>query len=469
MVAVLGPWTDGPGPLHERLAAALRAAIDRGDLPPGATLPTERALAGAVAVSRATVGAAYAELKRAGRLRARQGSGTWVARSPAGGEPSRVAPLFRGADGAVDLSLASPLAGPEVGEALAAVAGRSEHVTAGFGYWPTGLPALRDAVAELLDGDDLPTAADQLVVTVGAQQALHLLAAAVVRPGDAVVVEDATYAGAIDAFRAAGARLLPVPVGPEGADVDALEALLARTPVALVYLVPTHHNPTGAVLAAEARRRVVALARRHDVLVVDDRVPAALSFDPAAPPPPALATFDRGAPVVTVGSLSKVFWGGLRTGWLRGPAAVVDAVVDRKLAADLGAPVVDQHVAAALVPRYREVAARRSAELAAGHTHLVDALARELPEWEPAPARGGLSVWVRIPGADALALAAAAERHGVRVVPGPRTSVHGTYADHVRLTVVLPPAVLDEAVARLAAAWQELRAGSSSARRSLVV
>jgi DNA-binding transcriptional MocR family regulator len=468
VVAVLGPWTEAGGPLHERLAVALGAAIDRGDLPAGVTLPTERALARAVSVSRATVGAAYAELKRSGRLRARQGSGTWVAPGPATGEPSRVAPLFRGDDGAIDLSLASPLAGPEVADALAAVAARPADALAGFGYAPTGLPPLRSRLAELLTGEGVSSGPDDVVVTVGAQQAIQLLAAALVRPGDAVVVEEATYAGAIDAFRSVGARLLPVPVGPDGADVDALEALLDRAPVALVYLVPTHHNPTGAVLAAEARQRVVALARRHDVVVVDDRVPAALGYDPDAPPPPPLAAFDRRAPVVTVGSLSKVCWGGLRTGWLRGPAPVVDAVVARKLAADLGGPVIDQHVAATLVPRYPELARRRRAELAAGHAHLVAALARELPDWEPAPARGGLSVWVRLPGADAVAVAAVAERHGVRIVPGPRTTVHGSHTDHVRLTVVLPPPVLDEAVRRLGAAWAELT-GSSPARRSVVV
>src|SRR6056297_421951 len=177
VVAVLGAWADGPGPLHERLAASLRAGIDRGDLAPGTTLPTERALAEAVAVSRATVGAAYAELKRTGRLRARQGSGTWVAPIAVGAEPSRVGPLLRGPDGAIDLSLAAPLAGPEVATALADVATRPAAALAGFGYLPTGVPALREAVTGLLDAEGPTTDPSQVLLTAGAQQALHLLAA----------------------------------------------------------------------------------------------------------------------------------------------------------------------------------------------------------------------------------------------------------------------------------------------------
>ncbi|HSL59724.1 MAG TPA: aminotransferase class I/II-fold pyridoxal phosphate-dependent enzyme, partial [Acidimicrobiales bacterium] len=192
-------------------------------------------------------------------------------------------------------------------------------------------------------------------------------------------------------------------------------------------------------------------------------------FDPTDPPPPPIATFDRHAPVVTVGSLSKVFWGGLRTGWLRAPAALVEALVERRLAVDLGSPVIDQHVALALIPSYAEVAAGRARQLAAGHAHLTTSLARALPEWETAPARGGLSAWIRVPGVDAAALAAVAARHGVTIIPGSRTAVHGTYTDHVRLTVVLPTDVMDAAVDRLVAAWDELRSGPTTAHRSLVV
>jgi DNA-binding transcriptional MocR family regulator len=281
---------------------------------------------------------------------------------------------------------------------------------------------------------------------------LTLVTEELVRPGDVVVVEDVTYVGALDAARRVGARLVAVPTGADGVDVGALEAAIERHHPALVYLGPTHHSPTGSVLPDAARARIVAAAARARAHVVDDRTLADLAFD-ATPRPRPLGTFDLGAPVVTIGSLSKSVWAGLRVGWVRADPALVARLVQRRMVHDLGGDLVGQRVALGLLDDVPRLAGRRAATLAVRHRHLAAALAARLPEWEVAPARGGMSAWVRLPAGRATAFARTAATNGVHVVPGPMLSPHGGHDDHLRLSLTQSEAVLDAAVERLAAAW----------------
>lgn len=449
-------WDAGPGPLHRRLADALESAILRGELAAGAGLPTERELARRASVSRATAAEAYRRLKAAGRIDSRQGRGTWVVGvpAPAGRAPAAaMGPVLDAAPDVVDLALAAVEVDAFVQAALehAIDAARVDlsrpgSVLSGPGYAPGGLDALRAG---------LGGRPEEVLVTAGAQHALALVVEELVRPGEVVVVEEVTYVGALDAARRVGARLVAVPTGPGGVDVDALVDAIERHRPAAVYLNPTHHSPIGSILDDAGRARIVEACLRTATTVIDDRTLADLGADDGPRPRP-LRTFDIAAPVVTVGSLSKVVWAGLRVGWVRADPALVVRLLRRRTVDDLGGDLLAHLVALHLLDRLPELARHRADQLAARHRHLVAALQRDLPTWEVAPSRGGIAAWVRLPTANADAVADRAAAHGVHVVAGPLLSPHGGMADHLRLVVTPPEAVLDDGVRRLAAAWGEL-------------
>jgi DNA-binding transcriptional MocR family regulator len=321
-------WATGEGPLYRQLAVALARAIERGDLKPGTTLPPERALADSLAVSRTTLGAALDELKRARWLDSRRGSGTWVS-GARGAEPeSRPLALARGGamrpftdvpKAPIDLTLDAPPALPMVHEALTGLARLSlEELTPAHGYVPAGMPELRRAIARRLTEEGVPTDEHQVLVTTGAQQALSLLAAYYLRPGDAVAVEDPGFPNAFDVFRAAGAELLPVSVDEQGLNLDVLEELCAARPPRFVYVTPTHQSPTGVVMGAGRRRRLARIAERFRVPVLEDTALADVPLGDEPPPPPVAHYLPEG-PILLVGSVSKLFWGGLRVGWYERP------------------------------------------------------------------------------------------------------------------------------------------------------
>jgi DNA-binding transcriptional MocR family regulator len=299
----------------------------------------------------------------------------------------------------------------------------------------------------------IPTAPDQVLITAGAQQAIDMLLRCEAAPGHAVVTEDPTYPGTIDAIHRVGAR----PVGVAPGDIGRLaDAVTVHRP-ALAYLIPTHQNPTGFVLPAAERHEVVALARRnHDVTFIDDMTMAELSHAPGGPgagPPPLAALAPRLPNVVTVGSFSKTYWGGLRLGWVRAPEGIVARLAAAKAAADLGSPAFGQGVVAALVrSSHEEIIAWRSAWARQRYAALSAALAASRPDWAWTPPAGGLSVWARLPDdADSGGFAQAALRRGVAVVPGRLLSVSGERSPWIRLAFTLSPDELTTAVKALAA------------------
>jgi DNA-binding transcriptional MocR family regulator len=196
--------------------------------------------------------------------------------------------------------------------------------------------------------------------------------------GDAVVIEDPTYIGAIDAFTLVRAQWRSLPVGTSGVDLETLQRLVSEAPPALVYLVPTFQNPTGTVLSESARREVAHLAEKSGTTVLEDESLVDLSF--GTEPPPPIAAFGPQAPVLTVGSLSKLFWGGLRVGWVRGPRRLVAQLTRLKVTADLSGSAVSQALAARLLPHRDDVARRRRLESSARLEHLSTLLQERLPE-----------------------------------------------------------------------------------------
>ncbi len=466
IATALGRWSSGDGPLYRLLAVAIRSAIDRGELPAGVRLPAERALARSLAVSRTTVVAAYDELRREGWLHSRQGSGTWIRPSPsgsrlrmaAGGRPSRsqssLRTLIEGPGDTIEFVVASLPGTDCLDRAILKLAMEGVLEAArDHGYLTLGHPFLREAIARHVTGWGLPTAATQLLVTSGAAQAIALLAALLVRPGTVVAVEDPTYVAAIDAFAGAGARLVGLPVGTQGLRVEALRRIALAEGIGLAYLVPTFHNPTGTLLPDPRRRELAAVVEELQVPIIEDTTLHDLALEQDPPPP--LAAYAPDAPILTVGSLSKLFWGGLRIGWIRAPESTIAQLARLKLLADLGSSIPSQLIGAHLLERAAEVRAARR-ELLRERAQLLGALlAEHVPSWTFTWPTGGTCLWARLPNGDAGELARVAAKYDVTIVSGATASVSGGFFDHVRLPYVNEPEVLEEGVRRLARAWEE--------------
>lgn len=460
------------GPLYLRISDGLKRLVDRGDVTLGAVLPAERSLARSLAVSRSTVVAAYERLKRDGWLDSRRGSGTWVRRpdpTPERVDAVATGRLFLASEGrsgrtvggavvlppdTIDLSVAALPATRAVRRAIEEPHGPELDALLGHhGYLPHGLPELRSRVATHLARRGLVTDADRVVITTGAHQAISLIARQTVQAGDSVIVESPTFPGALDVLRRFGARAIPLPVDERGARTELLEDLVLRTGARLLYLAPDFHNPTGAILPLARREEVARIAQRTGVIVIEDQSMAELDLDDEGLPP-SIGSLAPDGTVLTVGSTAKLFWAGLRIGWIAAPADWVVRTLATKTVADLGSPLLDQLLAVRLLEQVDEIRAERVAELRPRRDALVRALATRLPDWEVTVPPGGLSLWVHLPSGNAEEFAELALEHGVAVVPGPALSVDDGNRRALRLAYVEDVQRLTTAVDRLAGAWE---------------
>ncbi|HEY6794853.1 MAG TPA: PLP-dependent aminotransferase family protein, partial [Kineosporiaceae bacterium] len=429
LIWLLGGWRDRAGPLWRRLGDAIVALVDDGSLAPATLLPPERSLAAALGVSRSTTTSAYRFAREAGRLESRQGSGTWTTSGTTGAGPagspapqptaSAFGTLGRPVSGVIDLSLAETRCDAYTRAALGGGVDLAWLVArvAGTGYQPQGLPELRELVATHLAGVRAgagPVSADDVLMTTGAQQAIALCAAALAAPGATALVEEASYPGALEAFRRAGLRVLPVPADERGPDPSALADLVARTRPALFYVVPVGNNPTGVVIPGERLDRLAETLARSGVTVLEDRTAVPLA-DPARVPAPLSARLPGGS-TVTIGSTSKAAWAGLRTGWaVAGPTTLRELLAAR-VAGDLSSSLVSQALALAVLPHLADLAAAVRADVALSQRALTAALTDQLPDWHAPEPPAGAWRWVRVPG-DARALARAAAAQGAPVTP----------------------------------------------------
>jgi DNA-binding transcriptional MocR family regulator len=289
-------------------------------------------------------------------------------------------------------------------------------------YAPTeGDADLRRLVAERMTRRGLPTTAAQLLVTTGSQQALTLIAIALLDPGAVVAVEEPTYLAALQCFSLAGARIVPVASDEDGIDPDALATVIRRERPSLLYLVPNFANPTGRTLTAERRAAVAALAARSGLRIVEDDPYGELRYRGDAIPPLAAdpVADDR---VIHLGSFSKIGAPGLRLGWLRAPAELLPALTVIKQSADLHTSTIDQAAAAAYLTAcdLDEHIRGLCAAYAARRDAMIAALPRTVPDgstWTDPD--GGMFTWVRLPGdADTAQLMKRALEHDVAFVPG---------------------------------------------------
>jgi DNA-binding transcriptional MocR family regulator len=476
LAALLPDLRTLPGPVYAALGDAITALVLDGRIATQTRLPSERDLASALGLSRATVTAAYDALRQSGFLTSRTGSGSFVT-VPTGSLPRpSIARWSRaGRDGVdvIDLSCAALPAPPgRVQDAITRAAAALGPYTYGDGYDPTGLAVLRSAVAARFEGRGVPTAPEQIFVTNGALHGFDLLLRLLVGPGDRVLTELPTYPGAVDAIRANGARVVPVPLAAtagatpgygDGWQVEQMQATLRQTAPRLAYLIPDFHNPTGLLVGESHRREVLRTARRTGTTVVVDESFVDMGFCAGERPSAAIDSS-----VISIGSLSKPVWGGLRIGWVRASAELVSRLAALRASIDMGGPVLDQLVAAELFADLDAVMAARVGQLRTQRDALLAALARELPQWRARVPQGGLSLWAELDAPLSTPLSLMAMQAGVVVVPGSRFGVDGTLERFLRLPYSLPADRLDEAVCRLAAVWRQLDRSGIAARQLVV-
>ncbi|GMA95330.1 hypothetical protein GCM10025881_21540 [Pseudolysinimonas kribbensis] len=323
------------------------------------------------------------------------------------------------------------------------------------GFDVVGQRMLRRALADRFTARGLPTDPDEILVTNGAQAAIALIARTILGRGDRVLVESPTYPHAMEALRQAGGRLEPVAVTTDdGWDAAALEQVLQRTSPALAYLQPDYHNPTGRSMSPELREKLVAIAARQGTTLIVDETMGELGFDlePGQPVVP-FGVHAASDGVVTVGSVGKTLWGGLRIGWIRADRDLIQRFARARFGSDLGTPILEQLIVNELLPDYDRILLERRELLRTGRDHLRLLLADRIPDWHAPNPAGGLTLWVELGAPISSQLALAARSEGVVIAAGPRFGIDGVFERFLRVPFSFPSQVLDDAVGGLAAAW----------------
>jgi DNA-binding transcriptional MocR family regulator len=322
------------------------------------------------------------------------------------------------------------------------------------GYYP-----LRQTIARRMARRGATVRAENILIVTGSQQGLDLIARAFLMAGDEVVVEAPSYLGALQIFGAAGARLLGVPLDREGMRLDVLENILIRYRPKLIYTLPTFQNPSGRTMTPRRRLRLLGLARRHRVPIVEDDPYGGLYYT-EQPPSPLLA-LDQDGYVIYVSTFSKILFPGLRLGWVAAPRPVIERLSQIKQLADLHCSTLiqgavhefcqqgalDKHL-----DRVRDLyRQRRDAMLAALTKHGPAGL-----EWDEP--QGGFNLWCRLPpGLKARRLMAEAARQSVALVPGEVFYPDGGGQEEMRLNFGCPPvALIEEGIQRLGVALTTL-------------
>lgn len=461
IAALVGDFDRSPA--YQGLAEGLRVLITDGRVPVGVRLPSERELTEALGVSRTTVTRAYAELRDRGFLVSRQGSGSVASLPASRGRGDHLLPPSDLPEDKLDLTCAAPAPGPGLLAAYQRAVGELPQYLAGSGYYPSGLPLLREAVAERFTARGLPTTPDQVMIVPGALAGLAVTARALVKRGGRTLVESPTYPNAIETLRHSGARLVSADVGREDPQVDGLVDAIGQVGPALAMLIPDFHNPTGHLMGEADRERVADALRRAGTRPIVDESMVELPLEGQTMPSP----FAAYAPdAVTVGSLSKPFWGGLRIGWVRAPQELMDALFRARLSLDLGTPLLEQLVATDLIRTGQTLLEHRRDTLRSSRDAALAALGEHLPEWKVRTPTGGLSLWCELPEdrAHSTDLVPYAAGRDVLVVPGPSFAPEGGLDRFLRIPYTAAPQVLVDAIARVAVAWRDTPAGGLGRR-----
>lgn len=476
-----------PDPLYLQLVKALEEGIRHGRFKPGDALPGTRAMAEHLGVNRNTTLAAYKELEAEGWIEVAPDRGTFVARrlpvvvdAPSGlsaqdsaswkrptppneafFQPGAPAPeSFQLIPDSTDLRLAPT-------EAIHRAYGRVLRLHPGRllqpGWDPRGLLDLRSSLSKMLrDMRGLTVEAGNLLLTRGLMSTLNLVARVLFAPGDAVAVENPGQFRVAEAFRAAGARLFPVPVDERGLDVEAFEALLTQEPVRLLYLTASPQVPTLVNLDPARRRRLLELSAAHGFRILEGD--PCLGFHREKNPRLPLASEDRFGRVIYFSSFEQILAPGLQVGFLAGEAGLVKALAQQRQLVDWPGNLVQEATIEETL-RDGEILRhlRRVRKLTDERREtMVDRLLLHLhPAVSVKNPREGLSLWVRV--ADEVPLEAWTRRchaHGVVFYPGHLYDLHQRPVPYVCLGFAAQTVEeQNEACARMARALAEARSG----------
>lgn len=434
--------------LYKQIVEQLRQQILSGEMPPGYRLPPERQLAGAIGVNRTTVLTAYRELKAEGLIGSHIGRGTLVLRANPLNQPKAAenGPMwehlfsdssqssesvaiehllqiinrkdiisFAGGISSLDPRPAEAFKGIEQ-EILQDERKRAMLVSPVEGFY-----SLRERMAAFMNARGCFCQPEEIMMVSGAQQGIDLVARTLLNPGDTVLVEEPSYFPAIFSFRAAGARLMGIPMTAEGMDIDVLERLLQRYKPKFIYTMPTYQNPSGVSLSVPGKLKLLELACKYQTVIVEDDPYSELRYDGA--PLPSLKSMDARGFVIYLSSFSKTVSPGLRLGWVCCQRKMIRALTAVKQFVDVHSSSLSQYVA----ERFMAAGQLETyiAAVCAGNRTRRDAMTAAFERFAASdglawncPA-GGSYVWSALPeGVSATDLCRAAGRNGVAILPG---------------------------------------------------
>jgi DNA-binding transcriptional MocR family regulator len=470
-------------PLYKQLAISVADLVSRGTIQSGEKLPATRELAGQLGLNRTTVSAAYSVLEQSGLIQGHVGRGSFVVgdakEQPASGidweallppRSASFAPSQRG----IDISFANSR--PDGDRfPLAAFRRLCKEVVDGpdavdilqLGS-PHGYPPLRQYLLTEASKAGMARSGDEVMITNGCQQALDLLARLFASNGQAVGVEDPVYHGLLRVFSGAGANLIPIPVDHAGMDIDALTEAIRREHPRVVLVTPSFQNPTGATLSLERRKRLVSLAQRFGIVLVENDIYSELRYRGNALP--TLKELDENGNTILLRSYSKVSFPGLRVGWVIAPRPVVTHLAEAKQISDLHSDQLSQ----AVLLRFAESGelARHLERTRVAGAERLEAVLTACASYLPAGAtftrpEGGMSLWIDLPRPlTAEKLLERVQERGVDFLPGHHFSLRPAHARGLRISFggVSPEQIARGIQILGRAAAEELAASANSAR-----
>ncbi|MEQ8176584.1 MAG: PLP-dependent aminotransferase family protein [Syntrophomonadaceae bacterium] len=480
---------DSDIPFYMQIAGQIKRQIISGEIIPGFRLPPERKLAESLGINRTTVLNAYRELKAEGLVGSRVGQGTVVLsllRDEAAGIQNRVpeppwnqifSKYAHGIDSFIvkDLltlanrkdviSFATGIAAPDSGP-IQALAGIEHDIVEqknyrGLLHSPTeGFSTLREAICGLMQPRGVYCHHDEVMLLAGSQQGIDLTSRIMLDPGDIVLVEEPSFFPAIQAFRAAGTRVVGVPMDERGMRVDMLEPILHRYQPKLIYTIPNFHNPTGSEMSLERRKQLLELAYKHRVLILEDDAYADLCYD--GQPLPTLKSMDSEGYVIYLSTFSKTIYSGLRLGWMVAHKKAIKKFAAAKQIMDLHSSslsqwIVERFIVEGGLKRHIPVICQ---EYRVKRDAMYDALVQYAPpdaRWNRP--RGGYYIWCRLPEkVNASRLVGKAAERKVVFVPGSAFYAAEQGDEYVRLNFTFAPLKdIGEGIKRLCEAMKELK------------
>jgi DNA-binding transcriptional MocR family regulator len=436
-------------PLYRQLYLKIKELIEIRHLAKGDRLPATRELAGQLGLNRTTVSAAYELLESEGLITGHVGRGSFVADVFAKRTQVSWSDLLDHAGPSAAAPASTPLASfsssrpsellfpmEEFRSCCTEVIQSAEAQTILQLGSPSGYAPLRRYLLDVSRAEGIARDSDDILITSGCQQTVDLLQRTLARNGETVLLEDPVYLGVRHVFERGGARLIGVPVGDHGLDVEALERIIAREQPRLLVVTPNFQNPTGTTLPLAARKELLRITQAAGIVVVENDIygPLAYEGDSLAP----LKRLDQTGDTVLLRSFSKLAFPGLRVGWAIGPRPLIEKLTEAKQWSDLHTDQLSQ----AVLLRFAEsgrLEQHRQRMLASGRERLhavLGACEKYLPPGATfTRPRGGMSLWVRLPGGlDAGELLPRAEREGVAYLPGKYFAVAHPQPNSLRIS-----------------------------------